>query len=160
MSIEKQPVVQDRKQKASSLDLEYKSFMQYHSKLSDIPSLLDLTSYFVTTNIITNSDGDAIINTVTTESQTAAVRKLLNKISLSILCGHGVSFDKMLSIMQTYGSNNVKLLASEMLQTVVRLRSLHQITSPNTTRKNINFINQAYMHLPDTGMQIISYVTD
>ena len=145
MSIEKQPVVQDRKQKAQSLDLEYKSFMQYHSKLSDIPSLLDLTSYFVAAKIITNSDGDAIINTVTTESQTAALRNLLYKISMSIWCGHGgnKSFDKMLMIMQMYGSDNVKLLANEMLQTVVRLRSPYLIISLSTIRKNIFFINQA-----------------
>ena len=148
MSIGKQTVVQERMQKAQSLDLEYKSFMQYHSRLSNIPSLLDLTSYFVTANIITNSDGDAIINTVATESQTAALRKLLNKISLSILRGHGGSrsFDKILMIMQIYGSDDVQLLANEMLQTIVRLRSPHHITSPNTIRKNIYFINQTCMH--------------
>ena len=161
MSIEKQAVVQDIKQKTPSLDLEYKSFMQYHSRLSDMPSLLDLTSYFVTANIITKSDGDVIINTVATESQTAALRRLLNKISLSLLRGHGgnKSFDKMLMIMQAYGSDDVQLLANQMLQTVIRLQSPHCITSPNAISKNIYFINHAYMHVPDqnaTRGQIVS----
>ena len=143
MSTEPKVIVQERLQSAQLLDLEYKSFMQYHSRLSDIPSLLDLTSYFVTANIITNSDGDGIINTVAIESQTAALRKLLNKISMSIRYsddGNIKSFDKMLMIMQAYGSDDVQLLANEMLQTIVKLRSPHQITSPNTIRKNIYFL--------------------
>ena len=131
--IEKQQVVQgvqSRKQKTQSSDLNYRLFMQYHSRLSDMPSLLDLTSYFVTANIISRSDGQSIDNIIITESQTVALRKLLNKLSLTLLLGHddNKSFNKMLRIMQIYGSNNVQLVADEMLEAAVRIPSPVQTT--------------------------------
>ena len=107
-------------------DLEYKLFMQYHSKLSEVPSLVDLTSHFVAANIITSFDAEAITNTVTTESQTAALRKLLNKILLAFSFE---LFDKMLEIMQMYGDNIVQQLATDMLETIVRQRSAVPTTS-------------------------------
>ena len=128
MHIEKQQVVQEtqsRKQAAKSSDLDYKLFMQYHSRLSDIPSLVDLTSYFVTANIITRSDGETIANVIATESQTVALRKLLNKLSLILLLGHADSklFVKMLRIMQIYGSDAARLVADKMMEAVIRVSS-------------------------------------
>ena len=142
--LEKQPVVQETqtvaqetqaivketqsatKQKTQQSDLEYKLFMQYHSKLSDVLSLVDLTSHFVAANIITSSDGQAVINTMIIESQTAAaLRKLLNKISLALLCSHDDSklFHKMLRIMQVHGDDTAQCLAAEMLKAVEKTRS-------------------------------------
>ena len=132
---EAQPVIQEtqltRKQKTQESDLEYKLFMQYHSKLSDVPSLVDLTSHFVAAKIITSSDAEAIANTIIMESQTAALRKLLNKISLTLLLGHGDSklFDKMLEIMQIYGDDTAQHLAIEMLKAIGKLQSAVPVTS-------------------------------
>ena len=107
-------------------DLEYKLFMQYHSKLSEVPSLVDLTSHFVAANIITSFDAEAVTNTITTESQTAALRKLLNKILLAFSFE---LFDKMLEIMQMYGDDIVQQLATDMLETIVKQRSSAPTTS-------------------------------
>ena len=130
--IEKQQVVQgvqSRKQKTQSSDLDYKLLMQYHSRLSDMPSLLDLTSYFVTASIITKSDGQSIENIIATESQTVALRKLLNKLSLTLLLGRDdKSFNKILRIMQIYGSDIVQLVANEMLEAALRVTSPVQTT--------------------------------
>ena len=139
MHIEKQQVVQETqtsKQTTQSSDLDYKLFMQYHSRLSDIPSLVDLTSYFVTANIITKSDGETIANLIATESQTVALRKLLNKLSLALLLGHGgsKSFEKVLRIIQIYGSDTARLVAHEILDAVVRVPSPAQ---PNTGMQRI-----------------------
>ena len=119
------------KEKTQQSDLEYNLFMQYHSKLTRIPSLIDLTSYFVAAKIITSSDAEAVANTIIMESQTAALRKLLNKISLTLLLGHGDSklFDKMLKVMQIYGDDAVQHLATDMLETIIKQRSAVPITS-------------------------------
>ena len=121
----------EAKKKTQQSDLEYKLFMQYHSKLSEVPSLVDLTSHFVAANIITSSDAEAITNTITTESQTAALRELLNKISLAFLLGHDGSelCDRMLEIMQMYGDDIVQQLATDMLETIVKQRSAVPTTS-------------------------------
>ena len=137
MHVEKKRGVQEtqsRKQKTQPSDLDYKLFMQYHSRLSDIPSLVDLTSYFVTANIITRSDGEIITNAVTTESRQKALMKLLNKVSLTLLLGHGdsKSFEKMLRIMQVFGSDTAQLVADEMLEAVIKVPSPVQTTLPNT----------------------------
>ena len=110
--------------------------MQYHSKLSDVPSLVDLTSHFVTAKIITSSDAEAVANTIIMESQTAALRKLLNKISLSFSLGRGDSklFDKMLKIMQIYGDETVQQLAADILETIVKQWSAVPITSGMSLR--------------------------
>ena len=126
MCIEKQqlvPGIQSRKQRTQPSDSDYKVFMQYHSSLTDIPSLVDLTPYFVTANVITKSDGETIANAVTTESQTVALRKLLTKLSITLLLGHddNKSLNKMLRIMQIYGSDNAQLMADEILETGVRV---------------------------------------
>ena len=138
---ETQPVVQEpqsvvwetqsaTKQKTQQSELEYKLFMQYHSKLSDALSLIDLTSHFVTANIITSSDGQAVINTMIIESHTAALRKLLNKISLALLRGHDDSelFHRMLKIMQIYGDDTAQYLAAEMLKAVGKPQSAVPVT--------------------------------
>ena len=121
----------EAKKKTQQSDLEYKLFMQYHNKLSEVPSLVDLTSHFVAANIITSSDAEAVTNTITTESQTAALRKLLNKISLAFLLGHDGSelCDKMLEIMQMYGDDTAQQLATDMLETIVKQRSIVSTTS-------------------------------
>ena len=65
------------------------------------------------------------------ESQTAALRKLLNKISLTLLLDHGDSklFDKMLEIMQMYGDDTAQHLAIEMLKAIGKLQSAVPVTS-------------------------------
>ena len=119
------------KEKTQQSDLEYKLFMQYYSKLSDVLSLVDLTSHFVAANIITSSDAEAITNTITTESQTAILQNLLNKISLAFSLGNDGSklFDKMLEIMQMYGDDIVQQLAADMSETIVKQRSAVPTTS-------------------------------
>ena len=119
------------KEKTQQSDLEYNLFMQYHYKLTRVLSLVDLTSYFVAAKIITSSDAEAVANTIIMESQTAALRKLLNKISLTLLLGHGDSklFDKMLKIMQIYGDDTVQHLGADMLETIVKQRSAVPTTS-------------------------------
>ena len=115
------------KEKTQQSDLEYKLFMQYYSKLSDVPSLVDLTSHFVAANIITSSDAEG----VTECKKTAALQNLLNKISLVLLRDHDDSelFDKMLEIMQMYGNDIVQQLAAHMSETIVKQRSAVPITS-------------------------------
>jgi len=113
--------IQLAKQITQSSDFEYKLFMRYHSKLTKIPSLVDLISCFVAANIITSSDGDTIKNITATESQTTALIKLLSKISMTLLrspCGNKL-LNKILRIMQIYGNDTAKLLAAEMLESVV-----------------------------------------
>ena len=145
---EAQPVIQETQsrtiQKTQQSDLEYKLFMQYHSKLSDVPSLVDLTSHFVAAKIITSSDAEAVTNTIIMESQTAALRKLLSKISLTFLLGNGDSqlFDKMLKIMQIYGDDAVQHLAADMLETIAKQWSAVPITSGMSLRMII-----IYMHV-------------
>ena len=131
---EKQQVVQETQSETHSSDSEYKLFMHYYNKLNNIPSLVDLASYFVTANIITRSDGETIANHIATESQTVALRKLLNKLSLILLRGQcdSKSFEKMLRIMQIYGSDTAQLVASEMLEAVISVPLPVQATSPNT----------------------------
>ena len=118
------------KQKIQQSDLEYKLFMQYYSKLSDVLSLVDLTSHFVAANIITSSDAETITNTIT-ESQTAILQNLLNTISLAFSLGNDGSklFDKMLEIMQMYGDDIVQQLAADMSETIVKQRSAVPTTS-------------------------------
>ena len=132
-TLQTQSTIQEKTQQS---DLEYKLFIQYHSKLSDVPSLIDLTSHFVAANIITSSDAEAIANTIIMESQTAALQKLLNKISLSFSLGHGDSklFDKMLKIMQIYGDDAVQHLAADILETIVKQWSAVPITSGTLLR--------------------------
>jgi len=124
------------KQITQSSDFEYKLFMHYHNKLSDIPSLVDLTSHFVAANIITSSDGEAITSITATESQASALIKLLSKISMTLLCSPcgNKLLNKMLRIMQIYGNDTAKLLAAEMLESVVRnqLQSIDHNTSTDT----------------------------
>ena len=129
--IEKQQMVQEIQSETQSSDSEYTLFMHYYNELKDIPSLVDLTSYFVTANIITQSDGETIANVIATESQTVALGKLLNKLSLILLRGKCDSklFEKMLRIMQIYGSDAARLVASKMLETVIRVPSPVQATS-------------------------------
>ena len=112
-------------------DLEYDLFMQYHSELYSVPSLVDLTSHFVAANIIKSSDAEAVANTIIMESQTAALRKLLNKISLTLLLGDGDSklFDKMLKTMQIYSEDTVQHLATDMLEKIMKQQSAVPITS-------------------------------
>ena len=134
--VEKQPVLEEtesRKEETEPLHSEYKLFTQYHSRLSAIPSLVDLTSYFVTANIITKSDGETITNTVAAKSQKDALIKLLSKICLVLLRGHcdSKSFEKMLKIMQIYGTDTAQHVASEMLE-AVSAPSPIQTTLPNT----------------------------
>ena len=121
-TLQAQSAIQERTQQS---DLEYKLFMQYYSKLSDVLSLVDLTSHFVAANIITSSDAEAVTNTITTESHTAALRKLLNKVSLAFSLGRDGSelFDKLLKIMQMYGDDIVQQLAADMSETIVKQRS-------------------------------------
>ena len=132
---EPQPVVQEtqlQSQKTQQSDLEYKLFMQYHSKLTHVPSLLDLTSHFVAANIITSSDGQAVINTMIIKSQSVlALKKLLTKILLTLSRGHNDSklFHKMLGIMQMYGDDIVQQLAADMLVTIVKQQSAVPTTS-------------------------------
>lgn len=116
------------KQKTHQSDVEYKLFMQYYSKLSGIPSLVELTPYFVAANIITSSDGESIINTAITESPTAALRKLLNTIFLILIHGHSDDkvFGKILSIMKIHGDGPAQLLATEIEpQSPVKITSVN-----------------------------------
>ena len=112
------------KEKTHQSDLEYELFMKYHSKLNHLQSLVNLTSYFVTAKIITSSDAEAVTNAMITESKNTALRKLLNKISLVFLLGHGDSklFDKMLKIMQIYGDDSTQTLAADMLKAIIKQR--------------------------------------
>lgn len=99
-------------------DLGYKLLMQYYNKLTSIPSLVDLTSHFVAANVITSSDEEAITNTVTTKSQTAALRELL---MLMVCHSDNKPFCKALGIMQTHGNDTSKALAAEMLEKLLEL---------------------------------------
>ena len=123
--------MQLKKEESQESDVEYKVFMQHHSKLTNLPSLVNLISFFVTDDIITSSDGEAITNT---EPQTAALRKLLNKISLNLLLGHGGSktFNKFLMIMRKYGDKDAQHLATTMLKANERLHSTVSFTPTNT----------------------------
>ena len=114
------------KEKTQQSDLEYELFMKYHSKLNHLQSLVDLTSYFVTAKIINSSEAEAVTNAMITESKNAALRKLLSKISLVFLLGRGDSklFDKMLKIMQIYGDESTQTLAADLLETIVKQRSV------------------------------------
>ena len=98
----------------------YKLIMQYYDKLTGIPSLVNLTSYFVAANIISSFDGDAIKNIVATKSQTAALRKLFTRI-LTVSHNNHKPFYKMLRIMQIHGHSVIKRLATEMLEKFVEL---------------------------------------
>lgn len=113
------------KEKTQESDLEYRVFMKHHSKLSNILSLLNLISYFVAADIITSSDEEVINNTMDTESQIAALMKLLSKISMNLLLGRGGSktFDKFLKIMRTRGDDDAQHLATEMLKAIKKLHS-------------------------------------
>ena len=126
--------VQLTKEKTQESDLEYRVFMKHHSRLTNIPSLVNWISYFVDDNIITSSDGEVIKNTIVTETQTAALMKLLSKISMNLLLGHGSSktFDKFLKIMRTYGDNDAQSLATEMLKAIEKLQSTISFTPTNT----------------------------
>ena len=148
---------QSRKEETEPLHSEYKLFMQYHSRLSDMPSLVDLTSYFVTASIISRSDGETIINTITMESRTVALRKLLEKLPLTLLRARGDNkvFEKILRIMQIYGSDTVRLVADEMLEEVIRAPLSVQITLYNTgtyikkisySYINMYLINNVYLY--------------
>ena len=135
------------KKKTQQSDVEYELFMQYHSELYSLPSLVDLTSHFVAANIIKSSDAEAVANTIIMESQTAALQKLLNKISLTLLLGDGDSkpFDKMLKIMQIYSEDTVQHLATDMLEKIIKQRSAVPITSGMQLRIIIYATNSSYV---------------
>ena len=84
-----------------------------------MPSLLDLTSYFVASNIISSSDGEAITSTVTTKSQTTAIRKLLTKI-MAVCHSDNKPFLKMLGVMQTHGDSAAKALGALMIDNFLK----------------------------------------
>ena len=157
-TLQAQSTIQEKTQQS---DLEYKLFMQYHSKLSDVPSLVDLTSHFVAANIITSSDAETVKNTITTESQTTALRKLLNKISLALLRGHDNNklFDKMLEIMQMYGDDIVQQLAADMSETIVKQRSAASATSGTYSIKNVYMRNYRTAQIFD-GVKILTNLTN
>ena len=118
-------------------------------ELSDVPSLVDLTSHFVAANIITSSDAEAVTNTITTESQTTALRELLNKISLAFSLGHYDSelLDKLLKIMEMYGDDIVQQLVADMLETIVKQRSAASATSGMYAIKNVYMRNYIVYHI-------------
>ena len=105
---------QSIRQKKHPSDIGHKLIMQYYQELTGIPSLLDLTSHFVAANIISSSDSEAITSTVTTKSQTTAIRQLLTKI-MAVCYSDNKPFCKMLGIMQARGDNTANALGAVML---------------------------------------------
>ena len=107
-------------QDKDSSNVGYRLFVQYHDKLISMPSLVNLTSYFVDANVISSSDGEAFTSAATTIDLTAALRNLLSKI-LTFCHSDNNAFYKVLRIMQIHGYHAIKLLATEMLEKFLEL---------------------------------------
>ena len=95
-------------------------FRKHYSSLTSILPVKRLTSHFVSENVISFEEEDAILQTV---EQSQAACKLLKNIRSSLEAGQTSSLDKLLCIMEQHGGLSCVELAKQMKDKLSRRSS-------------------------------------
>ena len=90
---------------------EYKLFLDYYEKLSNILPISDLCPYFVSEKVISPSDIEQIIKSSTS---VAAARLALDKVAVQVKVGKVKPLKAMLLIMEQRGNDVTKILSDDL----------------------------------------------
>ncbi|XP_065898021.1 uncharacterized protein [Dysidea avara] len=104
----------------SKTDRKLEVFRKHYSSLTSILPVKRLTSHFVSENVISFEEEDAILQTV---EQSQAACKLLKNIRSSLEAGQTSSLDKLLCIMEQHGGLSCVELAKQMKDKISRRSS-------------------------------------
>ena len=90
---------------------EYKIFLDYYEKLSNILPISDLCPYFVSEKVISPSDIEHIIKSPTS---VAAAKLALDRVTDKVKIGEVEPLEKMLLIMRQRGNDVTKIVSTEL----------------------------------------------
>jgi len=90
---------------------EYKLFLDFYEKLSNILPISDLCPYFVSEKVISPSDIEQIIKSSTS---VAAARLALDKVAVQVKVGKVKPLKAMLLIMEQRGNDVTKILSDDL----------------------------------------------
>ena len=91
--------------------MQYKLFIDYYNKLVKTLPASDLSHYFVSDKIISITDHERIIRSTVPQD---AAELLLNRLSLQLKNGNDILLNKMLLIMDYYGTDAAKTISLEI----------------------------------------------